>query len=190
MEIIPCNPKESLGIWGFSSLQSQGVLEISFPAILRNPGEFWDLIPCKILENLGHFLPFKSWESLGSHSWDSLNLFKPNSCHSSHLGTIPGFPGSSQIPIFPWFWVFSRRFLRETLKMSNAEDLNRLTACSLVLLGHIFYVLGNHRVIPNPSRIPPESLPFPGKYPGKIPPKIPERIGIGMEIRGFFEAVF
>ena len=36
--------------------------------------------------------------------------------------------------------------LRETLKMSNAEDLNRLTACSLVLLGHIFYVLGNHRV--------------------------------------------
>lgn len=30
--------------------------------------------------------------------------------------------------------------------MSNAEDLNRLTACSLVLLGHIFYVLGNHRV--------------------------------------------
>uniref|UniRef100_A0A8C5B2T3 MAU2 chromatid cohesion factor homolog n=1 Tax=Gadus morhua TaxID=8049 RepID=A0A8C5B2T3_GADMO len=38
-----------------------------------------------------------------------------------------------------------RRFLRETLKMSNAEDLNRLTACSLVLLGHIFYVLQNHR---------------------------------------------
>lgn len=30
--------------------------------------------------------------------------------------------------------------------MSNAEDLNRLTACSLVLLGHIFFVLGNHRV--------------------------------------------
>uniref|UniRef100_A0A3Q3KBC9 MAU2 chromatid cohesion factor homolog n=1 Tax=Monopterus albus TaxID=43700 RepID=A0A3Q3KBC9_MONAL len=39
----------------------------------------------------------------------------------------------------------AKRFLRETLKMSNAEDLNRLTACSLVLLGHIFYVLGNHR---------------------------------------------
>lgn len=47
--------------------------------------------------------------------------------------------------ISPCF-VFGRRFLRETLKMSNAEDLNRLTACSLVLLGHIFYVLGNHRV--------------------------------------------
>ncbi|KAA8587282.1 hypothetical protein FQN60_016144 [Etheostoma spectabile] len=30
-------------------------------------------------------------------------------------------------------------------KMPNAEDLNRLTACSLVLLGHIFFVLGNHR---------------------------------------------
>ncbi|XP_059200463.1 LOW QUALITY PROTEIN: MAU2 chromatid cohesion factor homolog [Centropristis striata] len=37
------------------------------------------------------------------------------------------------------------KFLRETLKMSNAEDLNRLTACSLVLLGHIFVVLGNHK---------------------------------------------
>uniref|UniRef100_A0A8C3Y348 MAU2 chromatid cohesion factor homolog n=1 Tax=Catharus ustulatus TaxID=91951 RepID=A0A8C3Y348_CATUS len=48
--------------------------------------------------------------------------------------------------IFPVFFFFPpRRFLRETLKMSNAEDLNRLTACSLVLLGHIFYVLGNHR---------------------------------------------
>lgn len=45
-----------------------------------------------------------------------------------------------------FFFCFGRRFLRETLKMSNAEDLNRLTACSLVLLGHIFYVLGNHRV--------------------------------------------
>lgn len=44
-----------------------------------------------------------------------------------------------------------RRFLRETLKMSNAEDLNRLTACSLVLLGHIFYVLGNHRVRAGPK---------------------------------------
>ena len=32
----------------------------------------------------------------------------------------------------------SKRYLRETLKMANAEDLNRLTSCSLVLLGHIF----------------------------------------------------
>lgn len=36
-----------------------------------------------------------------------------------------------------------RRYLRETLKMANAEDLNRLTSCSLVLLGHIFLSLGN-----------------------------------------------
>lgn len=51
------------------------------------------------------------------------------------------------LPVGPQHLFFSRRrFLRETLKMSNAEDLNRLTACSLVLLGHIFYVLGNHRV--------------------------------------------
>ncbi|PIK54321.1 putative MAU2 chromatid cohesion factor-like isoform X1 [Apostichopus japonicus] len=37
----------------------------------------------------------------------------------------------------------AKRYLRETLKMSNDEDLNRLTACSLVLLGHIFLSLGN-----------------------------------------------
>ncbi len=29
--------------------------------------------------------------------------------------------------------------------MANAEDLNRLTSCSLVLLGHIFLSLGNAR---------------------------------------------
>ena len=30
--------------------------------------------------------------------------------------------------------------------MANAEDLNRLTSCSLVLLGHIFLSLGNSQV--------------------------------------------
>lgn len=39
----------------------------------------------------------------------------------------------------------AKRYLRETLKMANGEDLNRLTSCSLVLLGHIFYSLGNSR---------------------------------------------
>jgi MAternally-affected-uncoordination protein len=29
--------------------------------------------------------------------------------------------------------------------MAHAEDLNRLTSCSLVLLGHIFLSLGNSR---------------------------------------------
>lgn len=44
------------------------------------------------------------------------------------------------------FFSFAfRRYLRETLKMANAEDLNRLTSCSLVLLGHIFLSLGNSR---------------------------------------------
>ena len=37
----------------------------------------------------------------------------------------------------------AKRCLRETLKMANAEDLNRLTSCSLVLLGHIFYATGS-----------------------------------------------
>lgn len=39
----------------------------------------------------------------------------------------------------------AKRYLRETLKMANAEDLNRLTSGSLVLLGHIFLSLGNSR---------------------------------------------
>lgn len=39
----------------------------------------------------------------------------------------------------------NRRYLRETLKMANAEDLNRLTSCSLVLLGHIFLSINNSR---------------------------------------------
>merc|ERR1711936_299949 len=39
----------------------------------------------------------------------------------------------------------AKRYLRETLKMANAEDLNRLTSCSLVLLGHIFLSLGNSK---------------------------------------------
>ena len=58
----------------------------------------------------------------------------------------PADPPSACIYSCMCILLFFRRFLRETLKMSNAEDLNRLTACSLVLLGHIFYVLGNHRV--------------------------------------------
>ncbi|KAF0288776.1 MAU2 chromatid cohesion factor [Amphibalanus amphitrite] len=39
----------------------------------------------------------------------------------------------------------AKRYLRETLKMANAEELNRLTSCSLVLLGNIFLSLGNNR---------------------------------------------
>ncbi|XP_076054832.1 mau2 sister chromatid cohesion factor isoform X2 [Oratosquilla oratoria] len=42
-----------------------------------------------------------------------------------------------------------KRYLRESLKMANSEDLNRLTSCSLVLLGHIFLALGNAREAAN-----------------------------------------
>lgn len=42
----------------------------------------------------------------------------------------------------------AKRNLRETLKMANAEDLNRVTSCSLVLLGKIF----------DNSELPRESL--------------------------------
>ncbi|KAI9577115.1 MAU2 chromatid cohesion factor homolog [Glossina fuscipes] len=39
----------------------------------------------------------------------------------------------------------AKRFLRETLKMANAEDLNRLTSCSLVLLSHVFLSISNSK---------------------------------------------
>lgn len=35
----------------------------------------------------------------------------------------------------------AKKYLRETLKLANPEDLNRLSACSLVLLGHTFFTL-------------------------------------------------
>lgn len=39
----------------------------------------------------------------------------------------------------------AKRFLRESLKMANAEDLNRLTSCSLVLLSHVFLSINNSK---------------------------------------------
>jgi hypothetical protein len=36
--------------------------------------------------------------------------------------------------------------------MANAEDVNRLTSCSLVLLGHIFLTLGNNQVGCQPKK--------------------------------------
>lgn len=56
----------------------------------------------------------------------------------------------------------AKRHLRETLKMANGEDLNRMVICSLVLLGQIF----------NQSELPRESLNMvsPGvKLAAKIP---------------------
>ncbi|KAG7273177.1 hypothetical protein CRUP_019304 [Coryphaenoides rupestris] len=64
---------------------------------------------------------------------------------SSHCLRAAAFYIRGLFSFFEGRYNEAKRFLRETLKMSNAEDLNRLTACSLVLLGHIFFVLGNHR---------------------------------------------
>ncbi|XP_062337579.1 MAU2 chromatid cohesion factor homolog [Osmerus eperlanus] len=64
---------------------------------------------------------------------------------SSHCLRAAAFYIRGLFSFFQGRYNEAKRFLRETLKMSNAEDLNRLTACSLVLLGHIFFVLGNHR---------------------------------------------
>lgn len=37
----------------------------------------------------------------------------------------------------------AKKYLRETLRLGNAEDLNRMTACALVLLGHVVTASGN-----------------------------------------------
>jgi MAternally-affected-uncoordination protein len=39
----------------------------------------------------------------------------------------------------------AKRQLRETLAIANASDLNKLTSCSLLLLGQIFMALGNNK---------------------------------------------
>ena len=40
----------------------------------------------------------------------------------------------------------AKRQLRETLTIANGSDLNKLTSCSLLLLGQIFMALGNNKV--------------------------------------------
>lgn len=50
----------------------------------------------------------------------------------------------NKIPLITYFNIsfnFNRKYLRETLKLANPEDLNRLSACSLVLLGNTFFTL-------------------------------------------------
>lgn len=45
-------------------------------------------------------------------------------------------------------FLFDRLFLQEALKLANTEDLHKLTACGLVLLGQIFLQLGKtHEVL-------------------------------------------
>lgn len=43
---------------------------------------------------------------------------------------------------FDSHYMDAKKYLRETLKIANSEDLNRLTACSLVLLGSTFLSQG------------------------------------------------
>uniref|UniRef100_A0AAY4EKK6 MAU2 chromatid cohesion factor homolog n=1 Tax=Denticeps clupeoides TaxID=299321 RepID=A0AAY4EKK6_9TELE len=84
---------------------------------------------------------------------------------SSHCLRAAAFYIRGLLSFFQGRYNEAKRFLRETLKMSNAEDLNRLTACSLVLLGHIFYVErknnSNNMVVPAmqlASKIPDMSV--------------------------------
>jgi MAternally-affected-uncoordination protein len=65
---------------------------------------------------------FTNQALLGSYYWvQGLNSFYKGSFHEA------------------------KRFLRESLKMGNAEDLNRLTSCSLVLLSQVFLSIGNSK---------------------------------------------
>ena len=48
--------------------------------------------------------------------------------------------------VIPRCIFVSRRYLRETLKIANAAESHRLTACALILLGHAFLKHGNVKV--------------------------------------------
>ncbi|KAG1667225.1 MAU2 chromatid cohesion factor [Nymphon striatum] len=76
-----------------------------------------------------------------------LNRINPEALHStSHCMKAAAFYVQGLQSFFQARYNDAKRYLRETLKMANAEDLNRLTSCSLVLLGHIFLSLGNSRL--------------------------------------------
>lgn len=73
-------------------------------------------------------------------------VIDPDTLHShSHSMKAAAFFVKGLQSFFEANYVDAKRFLRETLKMANAEDVNRLTSCSLVLLGHIFLSLGNNQ---------------------------------------------
>ncbi|KAK7496830.1 hypothetical protein BaRGS_00011810 [Batillaria attramentaria] len=75
-----------------------------------------------------------------------VELIEPESFHShSHSLKAAAFFVKGLQSFFQANYSDAKRFLRETLKMANAEDVNRLTSCSLVLLGHIFLSLGNNQ---------------------------------------------
>uniref|UniRef100_A0A8C9X507 MAU2 chromatid cohesion factor homolog n=1 Tax=Sander lucioperca TaxID=283035 RepID=A0A8C9X507_SANLU len=112
-------------------LQSQGPYFVLFSSSVRRQHTLWMFV----VTNLASVY---IWEG-NRHQEYHFDFF------SSHCLRAAAFYIRGLLSFFQGRYNEAKRFLRETLKMSNAEDLNRLTACSLVLLGHIFFVLGNHR---------------------------------------------
>ncbi|XP_076465078.1 MAU2 chromatid cohesion factor homolog isoform X2 [Babylonia areolata] len=75
-----------------------------------------------------------------------VELLKPETFQShSHSLKAAAFFVKGLQSFFQANYPDAKRYLRETLKMANSEDVNRLTSCSLVLLGHIFLSLGNNQ---------------------------------------------
>ncbi|KAK0167876.1 hypothetical protein PV327_001731 [Microctonus hyperodae] len=74
-----------------------------------------------------------------------MNRINPESPLHSHALRAAAYYVQGLQAFFGARYNEAKRYLRETLKMANSEDLNRLTSCSLVLLGHIFLSLGNER---------------------------------------------
>ncbi|KAL8615922.1 hypothetical protein ACOMHN_034598 [Nucella lapillus] len=75
-----------------------------------------------------------------------VDLLKPETFQShSHSLKAAAFFVKGLQSFFQANYPDAKRYLRETLKMANSEDVNRLTSCSLVLLGHIFLSLGNNQ---------------------------------------------
>jgi MAternally affected uncoordination len=69
--------------------------------------------------------------------------YQPNFSNQALLGSYYWVQGLHSF--YKGSFHEAKRFLRESLKMGNAEDLNRLTSCSLVLLSQVFLSIGNSK---------------------------------------------
>jgi len=82
-----------------------------------------------------------------NHQGELMNLVEAINPETMHTGSHTLKAAAYYVKGLQFFFqanfADAKRCLRETLKMANAEDLNKLTSCSLVLLGHIFLSMGN-----------------------------------------------
>ena len=130
-----------LGLYAMS-MNCMEAAEAQFNAVLRENGASSDLRIMASLNLAIVYLRSRKEQELN----DLLIRLNPESIQTnSHSLRAAAYYVHGLNAFFQARYNDAKRHLRETLKMANAEDLNRLTSCSLVLLGHIFYSMGNSK---------------------------------------------